>query len=122
MPLKSYTRKITTAGGAGVAVGSATIGLDQPCRLEAVRIDYTSMPATTDVTLTNWGKTVYARANANADSFEQVRTAGVDQAGTALAAGDNRWTRQVLNGTLQIDVAQADAGAESVIVTVYVEV
>jgi hypothetical protein len=117
--LRSRTVKLSPAGVAGSATATRDLGVGGPCRLAAVGIDYTGMPATTDVTISNGGRDVAALDNANADAVVQPREQARDTATGAVIAGV--FVEPVLNGTVNVAVAGADAGTDSVVVTLYLE-
>lgn len=120
MPFRVHSVRLTPTGAAGSAAASGQISVP-PCRLVAVQLDYTSQPATTDVTLTNMGRAVFTRSNSGTDGHFPVREATVDVAGTAVAAGDGeRFTEPALNGSVTIAVAQGDPVADGVIVILHV--
>lgn len=115
------TRAITvaTTGSAGSATGTATIGIG-PCRLHAVQLDYhASAPATTDVTITNAGRTVATRSNSATDVIQLPREQVVDTSGSPVTGA---YDKPYLNGVVTVAVAQSDALAPAVTVTLVLEV
>ena len=109
------TIKITTVGGAGVAVGSGTtipiIGF-----LLDVHIDYdAAAPATTDVTIADpvFGNLV-VKSNNNTEVSISPRAPTVD----AAAAATGLYDLIPLNSALTVSVAQADALTDCVTVTI----
>lgn len=106
--MPAYSLRITTTGSAGSAAGSAD---SEPVEgiLEAVKIDYTSMPASTDVTLTELSapaRTLLTIADANTDDVFYPTMTEDDASGVAQT------TRRpfYVSGRLRASAAQADAG------------
>lgn len=108
MRLARVSATVATAGAAGAATGSATVSFDDPVRLLGILVEYTSEPATTDVTAANMGRNVLAVTNTNTDTYYPVTEAAVKPDGTTVAAGDNTRVPAVLDGTVSIQVAGAD--------------
>jgi len=111
---------VDVAGSAGSATGSKSSSSNVNGRVLAVHIDYTSQPATTDVTLTSSSpsQTILTRTNQNADGWFYPRqlmdgTDGADLTGIYEALP--------VAGTLTASVAQGDPVTGGVVVTVYVE-
>jgi hypothetical protein len=99
---------ITTAGAAGSATGTGTTGVAAD-RLVAVEVERkTAGAATMDVTITNRGRTVLTLTNLAADTMVHPLVQGVDAAGAPVAAS---WVPPMLDGTVSVAVAQANAGA-----------
>lgn len=121
MSTSTFTKTLTPAGAAGAAAADESVGVPTG-KLVGVEIDYTSQPATTDVTITNRGRTLLARSNANADAFVQPVVNVVDTAGAAVPATENRWAPAVVSGSVRIQVAQGDPVADGVKVTLVLEV
>ncbi len=97
---------VTTAGGAGAAVGSGTTIPIQGFLLD-VYLDYdAAAPATTDVTVSDavFGNLVVKSNNAT-DAWLAPRKQSCDQA----AADTGAYELIPVNGVLTISVAQADA-------------
>lgn len=109
---------ITTAGGAGVATGTGNVGVPAS-RLLAVDLDYTSQPATTDVTVTCNGVTLLSVANANADKRVYPRVAVQDTSGANIAGRGEE--PPIVDGTVDIAVAQGDANAAGLAVILYLQ-
>ncbi len=114
--IRKETVTVTVAGTAGSAAGSGKTARPVEGRVLAVHLDYTSQPATTDVTLATQNApalTVLTVSNANADAWFFPRqlmdgTNGADLTGIyePLAVSDH----------LVVNVAQGDPG--SVVATI----
>ena len=111
---------VDVAGSAGSATGSASSNNSVNGRVIAVHIDYTTQPATTDVTLVSTApsQTILTRTNQNADGWFYPRqlmdaTDGADLTGI--------YESLPVAGTLTASVAQGDPVTGGVVVTVYVE-
>ena len=130
MATKIVTVKVTTTGGAGVAVGSAESGVPGGiARLLSYSIKYTSQPVTTDVTLTaeetsGVTKTLATISNANTDLAQrQPLEAAVDNLGVDVANTENpNLVSPIVTGNLKVDVAQGDAATDAVEVRFVLEV
>jgi hypothetical protein len=101
---------VTTAGVAGSAVGSADLPYKlDPCLLEAVKIDYhASAPVTTDVTISEvqgLGRNLLVVSNNATDGTYYPRHTTHDP----VAADAGNKTPYVIEGTIRVSVAQADA-------------
>jgi hypothetical protein len=109
------TVKITTAGGAGAAVGSGTTIPINGFLLD-VFLDYdAAAPATTDVTISDAVfKTIVTKSNNNTDIWLAPRkdTVDVDAAATGM------YDLVSLNGPLTISVSQADAITDCLVATI----
>lgn len=114
---------VTTTGSAGSATGdSGTVSASgsNPLpsgTLYAIYIDFTSMPATTDVTIsevlpTGALRTLLITTNVNTDGVFLVQLANATVAG---AAGTG-FVYPVVGGSFKVTVAQADALADAVAV------
>ncbi len=113
--------KITTSGAAGSATGSGMIDMPQRgYQIDAIRVDYTGVPATTDVTITEdggLGQTVLTLTNNNTTKVARPRVLLQDTSGANLTAV---YAPIYIPGRrLLVSVAQADAAADAVMVTVY---
>ena len=122
MELRRYEVTITTTGSAGSATGSETITVAPPGYIEWVDYDFhASAPATTDVTGTMAaganppGEVVFTSPNSATDVLQFPRAAAVNLAGTAIT---NSHVPVLVSGALAIAVAQCDALAGAVVVTV----
>jgi hypothetical protein len=108
------TIKVTTAGGAGAAVGSAETVPIQGFLLD-VFIDYhATAPATTDVTISDpvFGNLLVV-SNNKTDGKYAPREPNCDAAGAANGLYD----LIPINSKLTVSVAQADALTDCVVVT-----
>lgn len=114
---------ITTTGSAGSATGtSGNVNIRTGGELQAVFVGFTTMPATTDVTISeilpNGGsRTLLTLTNVNTDAVHQVRIADSTTAG---AAGTG-FVYPVVGSTLKVDVAQGDAVTNGVIVYMMID-
>jgi hypothetical protein len=116
--IRTRSLALSPEGEAGEAVAEGSIGVG-PLRLVAVGIDYTGVPATTDVTIKSQGRTILKRESSNTDGFFQLAGDMVDAAGAALEKEFSQ--SPLVYDEIAAEVAQADASAEGVIVTLYVE-
>ncbi len=108
------TLEITTTGGAGAATGSAqTIPING--FLLDLFVAYNSMPATTDLTVSEgtFGN-ILVLTNNNTDGWHAPRKAISDGVGAAQALYD----LIPINGPLTVSLAQADADGPAATVTI----
>lgn len=117
---------VSPTGGAGLASGTSGIvssltsanGVVVPSgELRAIFVDYTTMPATTDVTISEVLpsgalRSLLTLTNVNVDAIHQVQVANSTIAG---AAGTG-FVYPMVGGAFQVDVAQGDAVANGVVV------
>ena len=105
---------VTTAGGAGVATGSAISGALNGELLDIYLDFHASAPATTGTTIayTDRGGNVLAVANANTDALYAPRVAPVNNANAAITNAHDRFA---LSGRLTVSVAQSDALTDCVV-------
>jgi hypothetical protein len=86
-----------------------------PCILRFLAVNYTNMPATTDLTIEagDGGDVLFTASNTNTDIVAKpvTMTAGVDETGAALAATDGSAGGMPSLGDLTVNVAQADTGS-----------
>lgn len=119
--IRKTTINVTTTGSAGSASGSssATVGVGE---LVALHVDYTSQPATTDVTITSPSspstRTLLTVSNNATDGYYFPSdllddSTGADITGAAKPAF-------VQAGVLTVAVAQGDAATNGVTVTAWV--
>lgn len=122
-----YTHKITVtvSGSAGSATGSSQTRLPVNGKIAAVYVDYTSQPATTDLTLKTAGnnspaQTILSLTNANTDGWFYPRAALHKNDGTALSYdGTNPVTDEFpVDDYLTVTVTQGNAGSVDVWVLV----
>lgn len=111
---------VDVAGSAGSATGSATSSKNVNGRVMAVHVDYTSQPATTDVTVTSSSpaQTILTLTNNNTDALDYPRRLVQGADGADLTAVYDDF---VVAGSLTASVAQGDPLVGGVVVTVYVE-
>lgn len=109
--------EIPTAGAAGAATGQKKHYAGQGQRLAAVVLKYTNQPATVDVTITNEGRAILTRSNANTNTVIYPRHLVQDAAGVDTTVRE----APILLGEITIDVAQGNADAAGVTVTLVYE-
>ncbi|MDX2078562.1 MAG: hypothetical protein SFZ02_19175 [bacterium] len=111
--------KVTTAGSAGSAVGSASSSALNG-KLLAVHVDYTSQPATTDVTITanSPSMPILTLTNANTDAWKYPRQLMDGITGSALTGV---YEPLPIYGAVTVAVAQGDAVTDGVVVTLVIE-
>jgi hypothetical protein len=111
---------VDVAGSAGSATGSTTSNDGVNGRVLAVHTDYTSQPATTDVTLTSSSpsQTILTLTDNNTDALDYPRRLVQGSNGADLTAVYDAF---IVAGKLTATVAQGDPVTAGVIVTVYVE-
>lgn len=120
--IRKETLRVTTTGSAGSASGSATTPSAITGEILGVLLNYTSQPATTDVTLATAGEgggpalTLLTVANANTDGYFAPRAKPVDNANVAIT---NAHVPFVVSDKITIDVAQGDAVANALTVTIF---
>lgn len=116
--IHSYKISVTTTGSAGAATGSGSSTRPVNGRLLAVYIDYTSQPATADVTITSTDptQTLLTRSNSGTDGWFYPRVLLQDTAAANLTAV---YDAPPIDAYVSVSVAQGDAG--SVDVTLLVE-
>ena len=120
--IRTETLRLTTAGGAGVATGSATTPSAVRGEILGVLLNYTSQPATTDVTLATAGEgggpayNILVLTNLNADGYFAPRKGAVDAAGAAIAAS---FVPFVVADKLTVSLAQGDAITNGLVATIF---
>jgi hypothetical protein len=101
---------VTTSGSAGAATANVNTGAIRGT-IRAFQVDYVSMPATTDVTITEvggLGRTLITLTNANTDkTVYPLGQAGLIGTGADITGV---YAPVHISGALNIAVAQADAG------------
>ena len=122
------TKEITTTGSDGEATGTADINLSYDARIKKggfvtkIQVDYRSMPATTDVTIReripngSFGD-ILTLTSQNTDVTKIVQLPSVSP--TDVATG--LYVFPSVGNIIQVDVAQADAAAPGVVVSVLIE-
>lgn len=120
MIIRKYQVTATTSGSAGTATGSART---KPItgKILAVHLDYTSEPATTDVTVATAHApvaTILTITNGNTDGWFYPRALLQDIVGADLTA---IYDPIPIDDEISISVAQAD-DAGTVVATILVEV
>ena len=123
MSIEKHEIKISTTGSAGSASGSAILALPL-CELVAVYLNYhASAPATTDVTISSPGNpaalTILTRSNSATDGWFYPHVNDHDNAAAAVTGS---YSDPVVHGNLLIEVAQADALTDCLVLTTYVRV
>lgn len=108
------TYEIDLAGAAGAAVGSVDHYQGQPAALSAVVLQYNGgQPATIDVTVTNEGRAIAARPNANTNGVIYPRHLTQDETGVATTTRE----APIVLGQITIAVAQGNAATRGVVAT-----
>jgi hypothetical protein len=117
---RSITVTADPAAIAGAASADATLELNDTCTIYAVRLTYTGLPGTTDLTLTDDyanGSTVLAVANSNTSKLFYARTPA-----QKASDGTNSTLTEVapVADRLRIQIAQGDPSG-TVLVEAYVQ-
>lgn len=120
--LRVYSVNVTTSGSAGSATGSGVSAVILG-KVLGIWVDYTGMPATTDVTIKSTGGAppsynILVLTNTNTDAFHLPRKQCSDNAGAAIAG---EYDGVPILDTITVDVAQADAGTDAVKVHIMVQ-
>jgi hypothetical protein len=125
MAILHTTITVTTVGEAGVAIGTTTSAGVMRGYLLALHVNYTSQPATTDVTIataagTHPAVTLLTLTSANTDVWKYPRLQVHDIAGAALTLDGTRANVALIpiSDQITVTVAEGDAVASGVIVTV----
>lgn len=111
MGVRSQTINVTVAGSAGSATGSASGQGPVTGRVVGVYVDYTSQPATCDVTITSDSQAILTLTNANTDGWFYPRTQIDDTAGSAISA---QYDTVPVADYISVAVAGGNAGSVSV--------
>jgi hypothetical protein len=116
---------VTTTGSAGSASGNANSGL-MSGKLVAIHLDFTSQPATTDVTVATAHapiRTLISVSNTNADGWFYPRVAVQDTSGAAITFDGTHGIYEAIpvNDYITVSVAQGDPNVAAVVATIYVE-
>ena len=115
MAYRIETLNITTTGSAGSATGSAASEL-LAGTLELVVVNYTSMPATTDVTISytinGATKTLLTLTNNNTDFVDAIFDVPVSAAGADSTLTE--WKPFLPGVSVTVSVAQGDAVTDGV--------
>lgn len=116
------------SGADGSGAVTRFVDLGGPGVLSALAVDYTSMPATTDLLIKNDstnGMTLFTRSNSNTDLAPTLLgRPGADEAIAATAATDGTESGNAFKRGLFFDVAQADAfttGDEAIVVECWID-
>jgi hypothetical protein len=126
----TYVRATLTAtsGADGAGACTYTLPLGGPGVLAAVALDFTAMPATTDITIKNDdtnGTALFTSTNSATDLAPSlVGRPGADEGGAATAATDGTEAANAFHSALFITMAEADAfttGDETVIVELWID-
>jgi hypothetical protein len=111
---------VTTTGAAGSAAGTTASTRPVNGRLLAVYVDFTSQPATTDVTITSTGPTqsLLTLTNVNTDGwyYPRVLLQGITGANLTTV-----YDALPIAAYVSVAVAQGDAITDGVVVTLLVE-
>jgi hypothetical protein len=118
--IETHKITVTVAGLAGSAAGSAKSRSVVSGRVLAIHLDYTSQPATTDVTIATNGTnapalTMLTRTNSGTDGWFYPRVLLDDTAGADLTAV---YDAIPVDDHLAVTVAQGDPGSVDVYVLV----
>ena len=127
----TYVRATLTAtsGADGTGAGSQTINLGGPGTLAAVALDFTSMPVTTDVTITaddaTTGTALFTSTNSATDLAPSlIGRPGLDEAVAATAATDGTESANGFKESLIVAFAQGDiftTGDETIVVEMWID-
>lgn len=112
---------VSPTGSAGAAAGTGTSELALYGILRRIAVDYTTEPATTDVTITeisSVNRVIITLTNVNTDGFYYPGVQLTDAAGATIAGA---FISPIICGKVQVDVAQADAVASGVVIVLWVE-
>lgn len=115
--IRRHTIPVTVTGAAGSATGTANSQEPVNGRLLAVNVDYTTQPATCDVTIKALSPdlTFLTLTNANTDAWFYPRVVIDDTAG-ADAAGN--YDAVPIHGYVNVAVAGGDPGSVEVVLLV----
>lgn len=113
---------IPTTGSAGSAAGSIDLNIPGGGILCAIDVNYTSMPATTDLTVSEVLpsgnlRTLLTLTDTNTDTSKVVQLASVTTANVATG----NYVYPVIGSVLRFVIAQGDAASAGVIVSVLIE-
>lgn len=117
MTLEEHTIRTTPAGAAGSSVADVSTNI-RPGILQGIFVDYTSQPATTDVTISNRGRNLLVLTNVNTDGVYQPRVLADDAAGVDIAG---QHVAPAVGGAIRVQVAQGDPVDGGVLVTLLIE-
>ena len=119
MTVRAYQITATASGAAGSATGSGTSSAPVMGELLAVYLDYTDLPATTDVTLAHVtpARTLLTVTNNATDGWYTPRASAVDSTNTAITGS---FTEIPLAGYVTVTIAQGDP-AGTVVATLLVD-
>lgn len=109
---------VDVSGASGSATGSGVSAYPLNGKIMAVHLDYTTQPATCDVTVVAGvpSQTVLVVSNANTDAWFYPRVQTDTDGGAAISGG---YDVAVVDGYVTVSVAQGDAGA--VVATILLE-
>lgn len=113
MSIRTQTLTVTVAGSAGSAAGSAVTPAPLDGRLVSVHVDYTTQPATCDVTIAVGAPslTLLTLTNTNSDGWFHPRVLVDGVTGADLTA---IYDTMPLFGYVTASVAQGDPGSVAV--------
>jgi hypothetical protein len=126
--MKAFQLNCTPVGGAGVATVVVTQKVPAG-QLIGVQVNYTTQPATTDVTIKSTGeggvqKTLLTLTNRNTDlPMATIGEPMLDSAGATLAdtTKNPNIALPAVAGSIEVTVAQGDPVANGVIVTLLIQ-
>jgi hypothetical protein len=117
MSIRAAIKEIPTTGTAGSATGSAVVQARAE-RLLGIQVLYADgQPATVDVTVTNGNRTLLALANSNTGRVVQPQVVAQDSTG----ADTTDHVTPVVDGPVQIAVAQANPAQRAVTAKLFLE-
>lgn len=115
---KWYSITVPTTGNAGAATGAGDLNIPQGGLLCALDINYTSMPATTDLTISEVLpsgnlRTLLTLTDTNTDTSKIIQLPSVTSANVSTGA----FVYPAIGSTIRVSVAQGDAATAGVIVS-----
>lgn len=117
--LKAVQVAVSPVGGAGVSTANVDSSVFDG-QIEAIYMDYTTAPATTDVTITDKlsGAAILTLTNTNTDGWYFPRILATDKIGGAIA-GLTIAEKFCVSGGINVLVAQGDVIANEVKATIF---
>lgn len=120
--IRTETLILTPAGSAGSATATGLTGVVSG-EIMAIHLNYTSQPATTDVTIATAAvpvQTLLTRTDANTDAWFYPRVGVQDNTGAALSFDTTEPVpdRYPVDDHVRITIAQGDPVANGLIVTI----
>lgn len=124
MTIEKFEIKVSTTGSSGSASGSGHAAMPIG-ELVAVHLNFdaTNAPSTMDTTLTAPGNpaslTILTLTDVNTDGWYFPKVQDHNNVGAAVTGS---YSKPLIHNGLDIAVAQADAGTDTVVATLYVRV